>query len=115
MVTTARTINLALIEFVPELVLSGNKRQGGGESCIIRSFTFFAAIKWMRRSWAGHLARTGIIRYLHRIIVGRTKKETVSEGMALFGSVVTGQRQAFRDVAEADAFFEHPNCINFAK
>jgi hypothetical protein len=43
MVTTARTNNLALIEVVPELVLSGNKRQGVGESCIIRSFTFFCS------------------------------------------------------------------------
>ena len=58
----------------------------------------------VRRSWAGHLACTGIIRSLHRIVVGRAKKETVSEGMALFGSDVSGQRQAFRDVAEADAF-----------
>lgn len=112
---TARTNSLALIEVVRELVLSGNKRQGGAESCIIRSFTIFAAIKWIRRNWAGHLARTGIIRSLHRIIVGTTKKETVSEGMTLFGSAVTGQRHAFRDVAEADVFSEHPKRINFAK
>jgi hypothetical protein len=61
-------------------VLSGNKSQGLGGRYIIRSFTIFAAIKW-----AGHLARTGIIRNLHRIFVGRAKKETVSERMALFG------------------------------
>lgn len=76
------------------------------QTVAIRSFAIFAAIKWMRRSWAGHLTRTGIIRNLHRIIEGRTKKETVSEGMALFGSAVSGQRQAFRDVAKADTFLD---------
>jgi hypothetical protein len=56
------------------------------------------------RSWAGHLARAGIIRNLYRIVVGRAKKEIVSEGVALFGSAVYGQRQAFRGVAKADSF-----------
>ena len=91
------------------MVLRGSKRQEDGERFIIRSVTIFAAIKWMRRSWAGHLVRTGKIINLHRIIVGRAKKENVSEGMALFGSAVSDQRQSFRDVAGTEFFFEHPN------
>jgi len=58
----------------------------------------------MRRSWAGHLAGTRIVRNLHRIVVGRAKKEIVSEDMALFGSAVFGQRQALRDITEPYAF-----------
>jgi len=59
----------------------------------------------MRRRWTGRLARTGIIRNLHRTVVGRAKKETVSEDLALFGSAVSGQRQTLRDAAEVYAFF----------
>jgi hypothetical protein len=35
----------------------------------------------MRKSWAGNVARTGIIRNMHRIFVGRNKEKTISEAM----------------------------------